>query len=152
MSNIHLRPGSKTWINAVGFGVWLSGVAWLIDHYFLKSEDALGLPNASAEVWWLRIHGAFAFLALWTAGLLWGVHVVRAWKGRRHRWSGGTLFTVLAVLIVTGYLLYYVGDERVRTIISGVHWIIGLAIPLAYLLHRIAKHLSLSQTRAGKKS
>ena len=55
-----------------------------------------------------------------------------------------------AILIVTGYLLYYVGNERVRNIISGVHWILGLAIPLAYLLHRIAKHFSLAQARAGK--
>jgi hypothetical protein len=142
MSNIHLRPRSKLWINCVGAGVWLSGAAWLIVHYLVKPQDAFGLQNTSTEIWWLRVHGAFAFLALWTGGLLWGVHVVRAWKGGRHRWSGGALFTALAILIATGYLLYYVGNEHARDIISSCHWLLGLVIPVCYLMHRIAKHIS----------
>jgi hypothetical protein len=152
MSNIHLRPRSKLWINCVGAGVWLSGAVWLLVHYLVKPQDAFGLQNTSSEVWWLRVHGAFAFLALWTGGLLWGVHIVRAWKGGRHRWSGGSLFAVLSILIVTGYLLYYVGNEQARDIISLVHWILGLAIPIAYLIHRLAKHISRPGTRPGKYS
>jgi len=106
--------------------------------------------NTSSEVWWLRVHGAFAFLALWTGGLLWGVHVVRAWKRGHHRWSGGALFIVLSILIVTGYLLYYVGNEGARNIISWIHWILGLAIPVAYLIHRIAKQNSRPGVHPGK--
>jgi hypothetical protein len=142
MSNIHLRPRSKLWINCVGAGVWLSGSVWLLVHYLVKPQDAFGLQNTSSEVWWLRVHGAFALLALWTGGLLWGVHIARAWKNGRHRWSGGSLFAVLSVLIATGYLLYYVGNEQARDIISLVHWILGLVIPIAYLIHRLAKHIS----------
>jgi hypothetical protein len=152
MSNIHLRPRSKLWINCVGAGVWISGAAWLIARYVVKSQDALGLQNTSSEVWWLRVHGAFAFLALWTGGLLWGVHVVRAWKRGHHRWSGGALFTVLSILIVTGYLLYYVGNEGVRDIISWIHWILGLAIPVAYLIHRVARQSSRPGVHPGKDS
>jgi hypothetical protein len=141
MSNIHLRPRSKLWINCVGAGIWLSGVVWLIVHYLVNQQDAFGLQTTPSEIWSLKVHGAFAFLALWTGGLIWGVHVVRAWKGGRHRWSGGLLFTGLAVLIATGYLLYYVGDEHARDIISWIHWILGLMLPVAYLMHRIAKHI-----------
>jgi hypothetical protein len=139
MTRIHLSNRTKVWINCVGIGVWASGGGWLVVHYFIQPTGASGLENDSWGPWWLKVHGAFAFLAVWCGGLLWGLHVIRAWKTRRHRWSGGTLFAVLLVLIVSGYLLYYVGDDRLRDLISRVHWVLGLVIPLAYLIHRITK-------------
>jgi hypothetical protein len=117
----------------------MSGAAWLVVHHLVKPQDAFGLQNTSSEVWWLRVHGAFAFLALWTGGLLWGVHVVRAWRRGHNRWSGGALFAALSILIVTGYLLYYVGNEHARDIISWIHWVLGLAIPMSYGIHRLLK-------------
>jgi hypothetical protein len=139
LANIHLTGHAKHWINAVGAGVWISGAGWLWVHYLLPRQDAFGLNPA--EPWWLKAHGAFAFLALWTGGLLWGLHVVKAWHEHRHRWSGGTLFGLLLVLIATGYLLYYAGDERVRGIVSPTHWILGLSLPVIYLLHRTVKKI-----------
>jgi uncharacterized BrkB/YihY/UPF0761 family membrane protein len=92
-----------------------------------------------AEPWWLKVHGAFGFLAVWSGGLMWGLHVVKAWRRRRHRWSGGTLIGALLLLIASGYFLYYVGDDAARQAISKLHWILGLLLPLAYLVHRLAK-------------
>ena len=136
---IHLPNRIKTWINCIGLGVWISGAAWLMVHYWLEPEDAAGLPGSPAGPWWLKIHGAFAFLAIWTGGLVWGLHVVKAWHRRRHRWSGGIVIGSLLLLIVSGYLLYYVGEDHVRHGISLLHWILGLLIPLAYITHRLAK-------------
>jgi hypothetical protein len=45
------------------------------------------------------------------------------------------------LLILSGYFLYYVGDDRSRQIISKTHWILGLLLPLAYLIHRLAKKI-----------
>ena len=81
---------------------------------------------------------AFAFLALWTRGILWGIHVVKAWGTRRHRWSGSILFATLLFLIVSGYLLYYVADDEARNAVSWSHWILGIVLPLAYVAHRTA--------------
>ena len=139
MSPIHLSRSSKTWINCVGIGIWASGLGWLLVHYGMRPADSLDFARRSAEPAWLRIHGAFAFLALWTGGMLWGVHVVKAWRTRKLRWSGSTLFGGVLVLCVTGYLLYYVADEAGRTAISLTHWILGIALPVAYLIHRLAK-------------
>jgi hypothetical protein len=139
MAAIHLTNRAKHWINAVGIGVWLSGAGWLCAHYLFARQNEFGLPDSPAEPWWLKAHGAFAFLALWTGGLLWGVHVAKAWREHRHRWSGGTLFGLLLVLILSGYLLYYVGEEHLRATISAAHWILGLLLPLIYLTHRLAK-------------
>lgn len=136
---IHLPNPIKAWINCTGLGVWVSGVAWLIVHYCLEPQDAIVLPVSSAAPWWLKVHGAFAFLAIWTGGLVWGLHVLKAWQRRRHRWTGGILIGSLLMLIVSGYLLYYVGEERARQGISLLHWILGLLLPLGYLAHRLVK-------------
>jgi phosphoglycerol transferase MdoB-like AlkP superfamily enzyme len=69
------------------------------------------------------------------------MHIVKAWHRHWHRRSGGTLFSAVAALIVSGYLLYYVADEQARRALSFFHWIVGLALPLAYLLHRLAKKI-----------
>ena len=141
MSGIRLANRVKTWINLIGLGVWISGGAWLVVHYWVNAQDGGELFVSPAEPWWLKVHGAFAFLAVWTGGLMWGLHIVRAWHRRRHRWSGGTLIGAVLVLIVSGYFLYYVGDERPRQIISLTHWILGLVLPVAYLTHRLAKKI-----------
>src|SRR4029453_18717436 len=65
-------------IYVVGTGLWLTGALWLLFHYLLKRQGWLGGVQP-LESWWLRLHGAFAFVAIWTFGLLWGTHVVPGW-------------------------------------------------------------------------
>jgi membrane protein YdbS with pleckstrin-like domain len=124
-------------IYITGIGLWLTGGLWLIYHYFLVKQGEFGPEMNPMEPWWLRLHGAFAFAAIWLFGLLWGIHITKAWPHKRSRWSGGAMTGVLALLTVTGYLLYYVGDDRVRPLISAVHWTVGLACPLVFLWHRV---------------
>lgn len=123
----------------VGIGVWLSGGVWLLYHYFLVRPGEFGPETNPLEPWWLRVHGAFAFAALWFFGLLWAVHITKLWPHKRRRWSGGLLTAVFTVLIVSGYLLYYVGDERVRPVLSGIHWSVGLGTPLLFAWHRLTR-------------
>lgn len=120
----------------IGIGVWLSGGLWLLFHHFLSEQGEFGPKIHPLEPWWLRLHGAFGFAAIWMFGLLWSVHVSRAWPGLRRRWSGGVLTGVFAWLIVSGYLLYYAGDESARSVVSVLHWGIGLASPICFGFHR----------------
>ncbi len=108
-------------------------------HYFLVRQGEFGPTANPLEPWWLRLHGAFALAAIWMFGLLWGVHITKAWPHQRRRWSGGMLTGVFAFLIVSGYLLYYLGDDALRPIVSALHWGIGLACPAAFFLHRIRR-------------
>jgi hypothetical protein len=142
MTGIYLSSRVKKWVNGIGFGVWMSGAGWLMVHYLLKHQDSFGIPGNSAETWWLKVHGAFSFLAIWGGGFLWGFHIIKAWPRHQHRWSGGILITALLLLILSGYLLYYVADERSRESISLFHWIVGLGFPVAYLTHRLTKRTS----------
>lgn len=141
------KPGSigrrRRWYSyVIGIGVWLSGGLWLLFHYFLVKQGEFGLTTNPLEPWWLRLHGAFAFLALWIFGLLWGIHIAKLWPGKRRKWSGSILTGVFLLLIVSGYLLYYVGDDRMRPLISTVHWVIGLISPLFFLWHRLRRRTS----------
>ncbi len=126
-------------VNGVGLGLWATGAAWLVFHYFLQRHGEFGPEPSPLEPWWLRLHGAFAFATLWTVGLLWGVHVVNGWSFGRRRWSGAVMLGLFALLIVTGWLLYYAGSDRLRAAASLAHWSIGLGLPGLYLIHRLAE-------------
>jgi hypothetical protein len=120
----------------IGVGIWVSGGLWLLFQYFFVEAGEFGPKIHPLEPLWLKLHGAFAFASIWVFGLLWGVHVTKAWPGARRRRSGGLMTGVFAWLIVSGYLLYYVGDENARSVVSVLHWGIGLASPVAFGFHR----------------
>jgi Kef-type K+ transport system membrane component KefB len=116
-----LGAGRKLAFNVIAIGIWLSGAAWLVLHYLMRQQGEFGPQAHPLEPWALKGHGAFAFAAIWMAGMLWAAHVVNAWPQKRRRPSGIALLCLLIVLIVSGYLLYYAGDEELRSVISTVH-------------------------------
>lgn len=134
-----LGSGRRWGLYITGIGVWLTGSLWLLYHYFLVKQGEFGPAANPLEPWWLKLHGAFSFAAVWMLGLLWGIHITKLWPHKRKRWSGGMLTGVFALLIGSGYLLYYVGDDRVRPAISILHWGIGLACPVFFGWHRLGR-------------
>jgi len=132
-----IGPARRLGIYVVGSGLWLSGGLWLLYHYFVPSQGVFPGPHP-LEPWWLRLHGAFAFVSIWVLGLLWSVHVTPGWAGGKRRRSGAAVVGLLLWLILSGYLLYYLGHERLRSVTSLLHWSLGLLFPLSFLLHRVA--------------
>ena len=122
-------------VNAIGVGLWLTGALWLLFHYLLKRQGWLVAVHP-LETWWLRVHAAFAFGAIWTFGFLWGTHVVPGWWIRRRVRSGVLLVAVAGWLMLSAYLLYYLGDENQRFVVSVLHWSVGLSCPALFLAHR----------------
>ncbi len=115
--------------------VWFTGAVWLLFHYFWMRRTDFGVAPHPMEHWSLVAHGASAFASLWMMGFLWGTHVVKRWRLRRHRKTGGTLFFVMSLLVVSGYLLYYLSSDEVRAPTAVIHWVVGLGMPLALLAH-----------------
>ena len=143
-NGVPLRPPqlarTRRWsVYLIAAGVWLSGAAWIGLHYFFMRESEFGATPHPLEFWSLVTHGAFAFAAVWLFGLLWAAHVTAGWRSTRRRWTGATLFGLLAWFIVSGYLLYYLGAEDVRETVDILHWGVGLISPLPFLLHRFAR-------------
>ena len=62
-------------------------------------------------------------------------HIARAWQVRRNHRSGILMLAGIALLILTGYGLYYASEDRTRAMISVLHWGVGLAAACALPLH-----------------
>lgn len=132
----HMSRLRRFTLYGVNLAAWGTGVLWLLFHYFLKTTDSFGFENSNpAEKWWLIVHALFSFYALWWFGLLWPNHIKKSWKAHIRRGTGGTLFGCAAWLSLTGYALYYVGSLAWRSWVSILHWTVGLAALVAFIVH-----------------
>ena len=113
----------------------LSGVGWLIAHYWLRTPGAYGAAPHPSEAWWMRLHGAAVIGFLVVFGALFPGHIVQNWRQRINRYSGLTVVVVVSLLAVSGYGLYYLVDDRQRAVSSALHWAVGLLASGALLVH-----------------
>ena len=134
-------------VYSISLGVWLSGAIWVLAHHFMEQEGQFGPAPHPLEFWAIAAHGGFALATLWMLGLLWAIHIPVGWRSARRRWSGGFMFGTASVLVLSGYLLYYLGDPDLREVLAVVHWVIGLACPVAFVVHRFSReNARLNQT------
>ena len=120
-----------------GGGLWMSGTAWLLLHYFGQREGEFGMVMNPAEPVMMQIHGFVLIPALMGVGAMFVAHIPKGWDQRSQRIAGIALSAVLAALICTGYLLYYAGGEALRQASSIIHWAVGLALPVVFAWHWI---------------
>lgn len=126
----------QIWLLALsGTGLWLSGSGWLLLHYYGQAQGEFGPEMNPAEPWMMKAHGLFFIPALLAIGGMFIVHIPKGWAHQRQRIAGVALCAVLAVLILSGYMLYYAADEDLRIWTSLVHWVIGLGLPAVFLWH-----------------
>jgi hypothetical protein len=135
---IRLGKAGRMIVYVIAAGLWLSGAAWLVFHYFLRRPSDFGLEAHPLEVWWLSAHGAFGFAALWLIGFLSARHIGGGWASGRRRLSGLTLLVTAGVLTLSAWLLYYLGHDGLRGAAAILHWGVGLAAPWLFLCHRLA--------------
>ena len=112
-----------------------SGGAWLIARYFLRSAGQFGETVHPIEPWAIKLHGAAAMLMLFFLGTLLNGHVRSALKSGRNLMSGWSMITLFALLILSGFALYYVAGESDRPVWSQLHWIGGLALAVGIVVH-----------------
>lgn len=120
-----------------GLGLWLSGTCWLLLHYYGQIEGEFGPEVNPAEPWMMKIHGLFLIAALLGIGGMFIAHIPKGWSQRHQRVAGVVLSGIIGVLIISGYMLYYVGIEAVRAWTSVVHWSLGLSLPAIFTWHYV---------------
>ena len=120
---------------AVIASLTLSGIVWLIAHFFLRQASEFGESVHPWEHPAIQVHGALAMLSCFFVGSLLQLHIRRAHRAKRNRASGWSMITLLASLLVSGYGLYYLASENSHVIWSTVHWVLGLALPALLVLH-----------------
>lgn len=119
----------------------ISGVFYLLAHEFEIAP--LAIENHSI----LIVHGVASYLFALLFGALIPVHIKSGWKTKRNRISGSLMIAVMALLLVSGLILYYGVDTREAAL--WVHWVIGCALvllfPAHYLLGRRASNVARQQ-------
>lgn len=138
---VRLTKGRRLALYSVGIGLWFTGALWIVYHYFMVQHTAFGPSPHPLEHWWLSLHGLFAFATLWMLGLLWGAHIVGGWRSGRRRITGSLLLLIMVELTATGYLLYYPPSDDAVPTIALLHWVVGLAAPTPFVVHRFWRTL-----------
>lgn len=137
MRSDHLRlsPRLRFWTYASFGVVFASGLLWWVLQQWGRTETEFGPAAHPAAAWVLRLHGAAAMLVLVVLGVLLPLHVRRAWRVRKNRFSGAGMLVFCALLIATGWLLYYASGENIRPTVSAIHLWTGLGLPLFLIVH-----------------
>jgi hypothetical protein len=133
--NLRLERWHRRCIYLVVAALLLSGVWWLLLHFFLRPAGEFGESVNPLEPMAMKLHGAGAMLGLFFLGSLMNSHIRRAIKGGQNLKTGWSLIVALLALIVTGYGLYYLAGEADRVVWSTLHWVLGLALPVVLILH-----------------
>ena len=132
---IQLSPRHKRWFYTVNALLFFSGVGWAVCGWFATRDATHADPLHWLQPWLLKLHGAAAMAFLIAVGILIPTHLKRGWQARRNRTNGAFFVTIIALLILTGYGLYYFGDDDWRSVASWVHQLLGFASPVLLAGH-----------------
>jgi hypothetical protein len=112
----------------------VTGAAWAwVDHL-----DATAQANDTLrdlKPWLLKVHGFSAMTFVFLLGTLVPGHMRRGWHMRKNHQNGAFFLAAVSVLTLSGYLLYYLGDEHWRNATSSFHLWLGLVVPALLVWH-----------------
>jgi hypothetical protein len=112
--------------------LWVSGACWLYFTYLAGVDvDAPALPPPAL----LELHGAAAMAFLLVFGSLLPAHLPNGWRKKRQRPSGSAVVGSSAILVVSGWGLYYFSQEGLRSATSVVHSALGILLPFVMAVH-----------------
>ena len=133
MSRLGKMPGwQKSFVIGGMFICSVTGLSYLIGHEFQLQRHTLGSRNI------LVAHGIAAMVATLAFGSVLPFHIKAGYKSKRKWLSGFSQLTFLAILLVSGALLYY-GPEEIRDSVIEMHWIVGLLFFAIFMLHAFQK-------------
>jgi hypothetical protein len=114
--------------------LFVSGTAWAWANHLDETAPA-GAALRELKPWLLKVHGFSAMAFVLLLGTLLPGHVRRAWHARKNRGNGAFFLSVTSLLTLSGYALYYLGDERWRDATSQLHLWLGVAAPILLFWH-----------------
>lgn len=141
-AHLHRGPGYRVPMPAalrratyvIFAALWVTGSFWLILHLGFARQTDFGPEPNPWEPTVLRIHGWIAVATVFLLGWLSAQHIGDRWSSPRNRVSGLLLVGAAALLVLTGYALYYTTD-RLHDSAGVIHEILGGAAILVALTH-----------------
>ena len=110
----------------------ITGLIYLLGNQFQIQRSFLGAYRV------LAAHGVAAMLVTLALGSALPFHIKAGFKSKRQWWSGFGQLGFLAVLLISGALLYY-GPEEIRDCVIHAHWVVGLLFFAIFLCHGVFK-------------
>ncbi len=130
-------------VRLVALLLWITGGGWLIAHFFFQQSSDFGTQPSGWEPALLHAHGILAVGGVFMFGWIASRHMAERWNQSDGRVSGLTLAAATAILVISGYLLYYIADERFNLAIASTHEVLGvLALAFALIHWRIRSRQS----------
>jgi hypothetical protein len=131
---LQLRRSHRHILYAACLALFISGAAWAwLQH--LDEAGQAGDELARLKQPLIAIHGFSALAFVLLLGTLLVGHVRRAWHARKNRKNGVFFLAAIGLLTLSGYALYYIGDERWRAWTSNAHLWLGVLAPALLILH-----------------
>jgi hypothetical protein len=131
MSRLGKMPGwQRSFVIYGMMACSISGMMYLLGHQLQIQRSILGAHRI------LAAHGIAAILATLAIGSVLPFHIKAGYKSRKQLWSGFSQLVFLAVLLISGALLYY-GPEEVRDGVINTHWIVGLLFSVIFIWHGV---------------
>jgi hypothetical protein len=126
-----LMPGGLRYATYACFGaLWLGGCVWLVLHYCFQTPSEFGLAPLPLEGRMLWLHGLLAVPATYLLGWLMARHSAEAWRRQRRRLSGSLLTSIIVLLTISGFAMFFLSDERWSDRSGSLHQALGLAMTL----------------------
>jgi succinate dehydrogenase hydrophobic anchor subunit len=119
--------------------LWLSGMVWIVLHYFYQAQTQFGPAPNPLEPMLMRIHGAIAVFAVALLGWVSARHISENWPRFKKRKSGIAMLSAYVLLVLSGYSLYYLLQDELREQVGQVHEILGAASVAVALVHWVRR-------------
>jgi hypothetical protein len=115
--------------------LWISGCAWLCLDQFAAQPGPFGSTPHPLEPPLLLTHGVTAVASLYLFGWIGARHALRWWAGGLRRMSGGALASLLALLTLTGFALFFLSSDAWQRYAAGAHDVLGIVVTLFAIQH-----------------
>ena len=116
-------------------GLWITGCLWLmLDQFFARPGTFGPMPHPWQPAL-LLVHGVVAIVGMYLLGWVTARHVVRWWPGRLRRLSGATLSAFLLLLVVSGFALFFLSDDRWQHLAALSHDFLGVGVTVFGIQH-----------------
>jgi len=129
------QPTLRTSTHVTFAALWLLGAAvFVLRHFFAVTGEFGATPHPwQAPV--LMMHGIVAVAATFLFGWICGDHVALTWRMRADRASGVWLLALVFSLVITGFAMFFLVDDSLRSISGTVHEWVGLALMFPWMAH-----------------
>jgi hypothetical protein len=118
----------------------LTGVAFAVMKYWMKSDDPFAVVNHPWQPHALSAHVLFAPLAVFAFGWTFASHILPALaKGAPNRASGICTIVLIVLMVASGYLMQISAGDATRRALAVAHWISSGLFVVGYVAHLIPR-------------